>query len=438
MRNDNRPKMLGAKIQELRITKGLTQGELGQGLVTPSMISQIESGRANPSYKLLCQLAERLEVPLAHLTAEYHETMSIGVQLKTLQACKEKKEFSDALMICENLLQNELPNNVLKEVLFVKAECLVWTRKPDEAIECFRDLLKRLNEWGDQENSTLASIYNLLGCAYFNKLDLLTAHSYFVQADSHIQKIDNLDIAQGYIQYNLGRVHEWMDDTEAARVHYEQALAVFNEVSNSHRELANLYYAIGINRTKDNDLASADKYLNDAIALYKASNMIDMIQKVKETQAFHCVSKHDPGEAKLIMLNCCNYFKEAGDYQYVAYTYAKLAMLALSEGNLDEAQDFLGTMERENDRNQVLPVTNHFWAYIYRVYAQYHFHKLNYGEAVKYANRSAEIFDIIGLKREAAKSLQITVDSETEEGNLPAALATSKKAIEILSKEGGK
>lgn len=57
----------GAKIRELRIKKGLTQSELAEGICTPSMISLIESDRANPSDKVLLALADRLGVTLEEL-----------------------------------------------------------------------------------------------------------------------------------------------------------------------------------------------------------------------------------------------------------------------------------------------------------------------------------------------------------------------------------
>lgn len=233
--------------------------ELAKDLITPSMVSQIESGKAMPSYKLLCQLAEKLEVPLSMLTTDLQESLSVTLRLKTLQAIREKKEYMDALVLCEDLLQSEIPTDTRREVLYIQAECLVWSGQSEEAINCLHDLLKKLDEWGEHDANLLAAIYNLLGTAYFNNLDLLHAHSNYLQAAAHAEKIEYLDITTGHIQYNLGRVYEWMDDVPKAKIQYENALKVFNEVSHSNREIANLYYAIGINRTKENDLVAANQ-----------------------------------------------------------------------------------------------------------------------------------------------------------------------------------
>jgi transcriptional regulator with XRE-family HTH domain len=58
---------IGQRIRVFRMMKGITQIELAKGLCTPSMVSQIESDKVRPSYRILFAIAERLGVPLEHL-----------------------------------------------------------------------------------------------------------------------------------------------------------------------------------------------------------------------------------------------------------------------------------------------------------------------------------------------------------------------------------
>ncbi len=59
---------LGARIKEVRLAKGMTQLELASALGKDhSSIARIESGRVNPSYLYLKELAKGLEVPLSTL-----------------------------------------------------------------------------------------------------------------------------------------------------------------------------------------------------------------------------------------------------------------------------------------------------------------------------------------------------------------------------------
>lgn len=60
----------GLLIRESRKRACLTQTELAKGICTPSMISQIESGKAVPSEELLSKLADRLCVPVAALVGD--------------------------------------------------------------------------------------------------------------------------------------------------------------------------------------------------------------------------------------------------------------------------------------------------------------------------------------------------------------------------------
>ena len=59
---------LGARIKQLRTERGLQQRQLAaKAELTPSMVSQIESGRLTPSLHTLGKLAAVLGVPIASL-----------------------------------------------------------------------------------------------------------------------------------------------------------------------------------------------------------------------------------------------------------------------------------------------------------------------------------------------------------------------------------
>jgi transcriptional regulator with XRE-family HTH domain len=57
---------IGEKIRIMRLKKNMTQKDLAEGLVTPSMISQIESGTARPTPQLLEKLRQRLGFHALH------------------------------------------------------------------------------------------------------------------------------------------------------------------------------------------------------------------------------------------------------------------------------------------------------------------------------------------------------------------------------------
>ena len=62
--------MLGKKIRELRLQKGMTQAALAGDTVTRNMLSQIENGVAQPSVTTIIEIAERLEVPTEYFFSD--------------------------------------------------------------------------------------------------------------------------------------------------------------------------------------------------------------------------------------------------------------------------------------------------------------------------------------------------------------------------------
>ena len=67
-------KLVGKRIKEVRESKGISQVELVgkmQGIIDPTNISRIESGRTNPTVFTLFRIAEALEInPSELLTFE--------------------------------------------------------------------------------------------------------------------------------------------------------------------------------------------------------------------------------------------------------------------------------------------------------------------------------------------------------------------------------
>jgi len=58
-------KLVGKRIKEVREAKGISQVELVgkmQGIIDPTNISRIESGRTNPTVFTLFRIAEALEI----------------------------------------------------------------------------------------------------------------------------------------------------------------------------------------------------------------------------------------------------------------------------------------------------------------------------------------------------------------------------------------
>ncbi|MGK2880095.1 MAG: helix-turn-helix domain-containing protein [Mycobacterium sp.] len=58
------PAQLGDRIRACRVSKGVTQGDLAEGLISVGYVSRIETGARRPNAKVLEGIADKLDVPL--------------------------------------------------------------------------------------------------------------------------------------------------------------------------------------------------------------------------------------------------------------------------------------------------------------------------------------------------------------------------------------
>ena len=89
---------LGSRIEEKRKGKGLSQESLGTLVgVSAAFISQIETGKRNPSYGLLQKISVELDVPLEYLVGgdmqafEDPNTKLIASMIRSLEAGQKKQ-----------------------------------------------------------------------------------------------------------------------------------------------------------------------------------------------------------------------------------------------------------------------------------------------------------------------------------------------------------
>ncbi len=68
------PVELGKRIKEARLARKMTQSDVVGDFITRNMLSQIESGTANPSVKTLTYLAKVLQLPVNYLLPDELET----------------------------------------------------------------------------------------------------------------------------------------------------------------------------------------------------------------------------------------------------------------------------------------------------------------------------------------------------------------------------
>lgn len=107
----------------LRKKVGLSQRALAEGLVTKSMISQIETNKIQPSADLLTRIAQRLSVRPEQLLPTKHEDHERLVCYKQAQAFLTLRHFAEALPLLQTCLEDPHPSWSLLRLTYRTACC---------------------------------------------------------------------------------------------------------------------------------------------------------------------------------------------------------------------------------------------------------------------------------------------------------------------------
>lgn len=426
--NEARRIALGTKIREMRTNKGLTQAELSEGNCTPSMISQIESGKTFPSFATLNCIADRLGVTYEALLKEVDDNLSTSLKFKSVRALKEKGSYEYAIHLADKI-REELPEfEDTLELNIDKAECLMHLNRYDEARVLIEDTMTTEQTKHEPNIHILAQLYNLIGNAYLLEFNLVDAVANYSIAHKYSRDFENPDIVVAMINFNLGRTYEYKGDIEKAIYYYDTASDILKLVEVDSSKMADLYYAYAISYQKLGNIRVAEDYMTKAVSLYQANRDFKMVNRVRESTAFLISSKRDTFTSVQDLLECIVTARKLDDSTHVAYIYAKLLTLLLNDNKHVDASSYFKDMTKNTYSGTDLRV-----AFIQRVIARYHLEvEKNYKDAIKFGSNSSDLFDKIGMKREAGLSLKYVIEAYESLGEKDLALIASKKVIQFI------
>lgn len=152
---------LGERIREARTQRGLTQSELADQLVTPSMISQIESDRAKPSYQLLRGIAQRLGLDVSYFLSDMEDRHILTSHLKTAEYYLLVGDIEPASDILEMVERPGLPGENLHLYLRLMAMTLRHTGKFIDAVHLMEEL--RESAYRTQDTPLLIQVHQESG-----------------------------------------------------------------------------------------------------------------------------------------------------------------------------------------------------------------------------------------------------------------------------------
>lgn len=418
---------LGTRIRELRIQKGLTQTELGTGLVTPSMISQIESDKANPSYNLLLELAKRLDTSPDYLLSDnlpFRRSITI---YNLAKASFHSKDYITAIRLYEQLI--DAPNFPLSkpQIMFDCAECYLSLSEPSQAIVMIERAFGLVTDKDRQDRFLLSRLHFSKGRAYSMKQNYLEGHWNLQTALGIYAKEEQPDpIYKAELLTSLAECFRFIS-LDSYEKYLTQALNEYRK-SNSAKSMGDLYLQLAHASEKRSHFETASVYVEKAISAYVSKGLVDPFRdcehKVLLLHRHHTtpaitvkklleIAKHynqrEPEKRAAIFLDIAViYFETKDDANAISYVEKALSLLTDSGLLMGKSYHLLGIMHLAHQENE---------------------------QAKQYLQKAVDIFRDNSLLGELEQSITQLVNCLDQEGKQKEALSLLRSFSEFFKEQ---
>jgi tetratricopeptide (TPR) repeat protein len=415
---------LGQKIRDLRIRKGLTQQELGAGIVTISMISQIESDKAYPSHKVLEQLSARLETPIEYFISDMQTQMEQTSTYKLAKAYAASEQYELAVPLFRELIASPAPHLPVHEVQYDLAEAYLASGDVERAVELFEQVLDTVVRKGDDHFAL--QCLNKLGEARFGQHNFPLALYHWHKAYETFSRVKEIDpFARARIITNLGHAHYQLGEYSEAIRFYREAYNLLRSSTNL-RQLADVYLGLGNAYKQLGQYDRAIDYCHDALTIFES---LQNLQHAVEVKANFALVEAEQGrlEQAINLLHEC-----LADYRRHelplpdARIHGEIAKLYVRMNRLQEAETFcLESLKLLSGQTEHLAGLHHALALVKR-------QKGEHEEAIKWLHLALEVFERKGQRQELRTVYHDLAELYEAKGDYIAATETLKKLHTVM------
>lgn len=379
---------LGQRVRELRLKKGMNQIELAKGLCTPSMISQIESDRARPSYKMLSSIAERLDVPLERLLVDVDLNMEYVSTYKMARAMMKSNEYSSAIPLLRELVESPRAQISTMDILFDLGECYLHTGQTEDSEEMFNQVYELAVLRQDTLLQTL--VRKNFGKLAFAQRKYQLAIFQWQKALEELDKTGEKDVyLQAELLFHVGEVHLKTGCVEEAAGCFDRAALVYEDHS-SLREMGHAYMALGQSYKRMNEFQKASMYSERATAIFETLENRLMTFKLQVTNAALLADTGRFDEAESLLHSTMAKLKDLDHKEVEGMAFTELAHLYERKGEWEKAEEACRTAR------PLLPEHLMYQAKINRIQAKIAVKRENVQEAIPYLQSAADGFQMSG------------------------------------------
>lgn len=433
--NQEERNSLGEKIRKYRKDKKLSIEAVAEGICHPSTLSQFERGKFTPNGVIIKQLCDRLGIATNDLLEKHSEKIEVDIALDIIKIHIQREEFESAAFLIESLkARTDLAIYQKQALSICEADYLILTHNLSLAVEKLSELQEELADNSEVDKRFLATVYNKLGTAHYLKASMVDAFSNYQNAYELISKFPEFDMLAASICYNLGNVCRRLGK-DAEGLTYVTMAQRFYQNATDVKKLADALFVIGISYRNLNDLEKASSYFQQTLQLYETNNLFQDAEEVRYAYAYLVLRLTDSDQAVENLLGSAQKQTTYGNSPSKAYTYALLASIYMEKRDYLNAKKYLrNSMELFTEE---MATTNGKYVAVYQIYAQYLYQIDELEECIKYATKSAQIYDNMGRPRDAADSLMILKQAYEKSGELKKSLKVSDQIIEKLQQTLG-
>lgn len=269
---------IGEKIRAVRQQLGISQTDLGQGLVTPSMISQIEAGKAKPSATLLTAIASRLGMPVEYFFGSGDAQSTREAQMRLAKYHLLRHEPQEAINLLEAIDLNDSPIPVRNQTQLLLAVAYRQQERYFEAtslLDEVRELALRTND-----ECTLLSVGLHSGHVEYAMGNWLGAIQEWRKALKEGELLSSQPSAAEFLNakmmelcFMLSEVHLKLGEPEPAMQYLQQAAEVGRQFGRFRDSAASLFVA-SRQALSETDVATSKHLVERAIAIIESARWL--------------------------------------------------------------------------------------------------------------------------------------------------------------------
>lgn len=340
--------LVGERLRQARLARGLTQEQLARGVATKGFISQVECNRATPSLAKLRLMAERLGLPLGHFTGDY-SPLEFTYLRKSAELAVKAGEPAQALALVDEASSLARTANERADLQRIRGRALDALGRLPEALVALQTAAADAPPDDPELNG---AIYTEVATVLNEQEQFNFAVEAGRRALLWLERAKHPDPAlRSRVLTNLGRSCWGLGQLVESHRFNLQALEAATDAESLFR-MANAHMSLGVTARAKGLFGEAIEHCNRALEIHARIHQERNANRVLNNIGDIHYAAGRKAEAREAQARCLARARELSDDFEVGVSAGALARYALDAGKHTEALEFARESQRAAERSQ--------------------------------------------------------------------------------------